>query len=153
MSRDTALVLALGLVALVVVAALGGGLLGGSVTTQVHPNDQPDPTAEGVVYLVREEAHRTILWFEFGTQHSIGVSFLVAAGCAATLDGGDRWPVDEPSCASDVDVDVEGEVWLMGRQADGQGLVGVIFEVSRECFDAVAVGVAWPPVAAVCSGD
>ena len=34
----------------------------------------------------------------------------------------------------------------MGRQADGQGLVGVIFEVSRECFDAVAVGVAWPPV-------
>ncbi len=153
MSRDTALLLALGLAALVVVAALGGGLLGGSVTTQVHPNDQPDPTADGVVYMVREEAHRSILGFEFGKRRSIGVSFLVAAGCAATLDGGDGWPGDEPSCASDVEVEVEGEVGLMGRQADGQGLVGVIFEVSRECFDAVAVGVAWPPVAAVCSGD
>ena len=41
----------------------------------------------------------------------------------------------------------------MGLQADGQGLVGVIFEVSRECFDAVAVGVAWPEVAAVCGRD
>ena len=151
MSRDTALLLALGLVALVVVAALGGGLLGGSVTTQVHPNDQPDPTAEGVVYMIREEANRSILGFEFGKRRSIGVSFLVAAGCVGTVGGGDGWPVDEPSCASDVDV--EGEVGLFGRQADGQGLVGVIFEVSRECFDAVAVGVAWPQVAAVCAGD
>ena len=152
MNRDTALILALGLVALVVLVALGGGLLGGSVTSGVvFHEEQPRATSDGVVYLLREEPHRRIVGFEFGKRHLIGVSFLVDDACAVQNAEDDRWPIATPECNSQVDV--TGDIELVGRESDGSAVVGVVFEVSRECFEGVAVADAWPDVATLCATD
>jgi hypothetical protein len=149
--RNAALVAVLGVAALLVVAAVAGGLVGGSVTTDVSHVEPPDFNADGAIYLEREEARSRILGFEFGRRYSIGVSFSVDAGCVESLGDDETWPSDAPLC--DSSVEVEGTVALTGRSADGNDRVGVVFEVSRECFEAVEIGDPWPEVAALCNGD
>ena len=144
-------ILALGLVALVALVAVGGGLLGGSVTSEVIFYEQPRATSDGVVYLLREEPRRRIVGFEFGKRHLIGVSFLVDGACAVQNAENDRWPIATPECESQVDV--TGDIELVGHESDGSALVGVVFEVSRECFESVAVADAWPDVATLCATD
>jgi hypothetical protein len=149
--RNAALIAAIALAALLAAAAIAGGLVGGSETIEFSQVEQPDVTADGVIFLEREEPRSRILGFEFGRRYSVGVSFSVAAGCVESLGDDATWPVDTPSCASDVELD--GDIELTGRSADGNDIVGVVFEVSRECFDAVEIGDPWPDVAALCSGD
>lgn len=150
--RTAALIATLVIAALVVVVAVGAGLVGGTTTTsEVVDVEQPDTTSEGVVYLERDEPRSRLLGFEFGHRYSLGVSFLVDADCIEQLDDDGSWPVDHPSCASSVEV--AGDIELTGRDSDGRGLVGVVFDVSRECFEAAEAGDRWSDVAAICSAD
>lgn len=151
MDRTAALIAALVVAALVVVVAVGGGLVGGTTTTEIIDIERPDPTSEGVVYLERDEPRSRILGFEFGHRYSLGVSFLVEAGCVEQLGDDVGWPIDHPDCAGGVEV--AGDIELTGREGDGRGLVGVVFEVSRECFEAAEVGDPWPDVATICGAD
>ena len=122
--------------------------------TEVQVTDTPqiEHPADGSAVVARLTASGGMApfgWQVVDPTHRVELQFLTGAGCAERLESGDPWPTSIPECSSDVEV--IGKVAAVGRTGTGQSLVGVEFEVSRPCFEALQLQVTWPPIPAECA--
>ena len=83
--------------------------------------------------------------------YRVQVEFLLAGECLSRLDFGASWPVDDPACVSDVQI--EGTIGGLGNAATGDTIVIVEREISEACFDALnaSSGGPWPPATDACT--
>ncbi len=153
MSREAATVLVLGGIALAVVLALALGL-GGTRSTSGGALFQPPatpPATGAVVYGLTTDSGLSILGLRLRpATYRVQVEFLVAGECLSRLDQGESWPVDDPACAGDVQI--EGTINGLGT-AFGDTIVNVEREISKACFDALnaSSGGPWPPATDACT--
>ena len=154
MSREGATVLVLGGIALAVVLALALGL-GGTRSTSGGALFQPPatpPATGAVVYGLTTDSGLSILGLRLRpATYRVQVEFLVAGECLSRLDQGESWPVDDPACAGDVQI--EGTINGLGRTAFGDTIVNVEREISKACFESLdaSSGGPWPPATDACT--
>ena len=144
--------------ALVVLVALGLGALGGSTSIETDEGSVAAPGEGGggvvfdedggVVFGQHESGGISLFGLELqGRDRWLSVGFVAPAECIERDAGGAEVVVASGVCAG---LPASGEVNGGGVTAQGVSWVTVRVDVSRECFEAVAVGEAWPSEAAGC---
>jgi hypothetical protein len=145
------------LVALIAVAVVVVALRPGTTETQVLPPlDIPDPAdaepGSGLVISRIRTGGTSIFGIEFGSfDHQLEVQLYAPPGCIETIRFGDHWPPGTPECATETVI--EGEFVSGGTASTGESIIGVLVDVSADCYDATARGAAWPLTAPECTAD
>jgi hypothetical protein len=106
----------------------------------------PDDNTLGDVEVIgkTQSGGNSIFGIHFGhVTYRVSVHVITAPGCFEAVNSGDRWPTSIEGCS--IETDIEGEIAGGGIAATGDSIIGVVFEVSRQCFDITAVGDMWPP--------
>jgi hypothetical protein len=141
-----------GVIALVIASAAAFGVFGVRSTTEV--DDAPPPSAPhsdgtGVVYGRRESGGMSFVGVRLAARdYTVDVAFVPPAGCVPTLDDDREMRLDATgSCAA---APASGPVAGSGRTPLGETLMIVRVKVSKECYEAVAPGRAWPLSTAEC---
>jgi len=106
----------------------------------------PDENNLGDVMVIgkNQSGGNSIFGIHFGhVTYRVSVHVIAAPGCFEAVNSGDRWPTSIEGCS--IETDIDGEIGGGGISATGDSIIGVVFEVSRQCFDITAVGDMWPP--------
>jgi hypothetical protein len=113
---------------------------------QTGPLDVESATAESpLVSSKLEEGGFRAFGITFSDPtYRVAVSFTAPAACAEALVRSTTWPVADGDCGPAGTI--SGELSGTGRTALGGAFVAVTFEVTGECFDAVAPGDVWGSV-------
>ena len=125
-------------------------------TAEVSVYDGPvadieSATADTAVVTFRtEEGGFSLLGITFAAPtYRIGVSFNTPPDCMEVISQSTTWPTGNASCGPPGGFSGVPEV--NGRTSTGDIVVTVIFETSKECFEAVAFGSIWNPDAPACA--
>ena len=132
--------------------ALGlGGMRSTSGPARVQPPATPPATGAAVSGLTTDSGLSIFGLRLHHAAYRVQVVFLVAGECLSRLDQGEGWPIDDPACAGDVQI--EGTISGLGRTAFGDTIVNVEREISKACFDALdaSLGGPWPPATDACT--
>jgi hypothetical protein len=137
--------LAVAVLAVVVVAALGVGFGGTQVT---EPTDTFDfvvadhSVGDGVVIEKARRGGFTVLGAAFRRpDHFVRVAFTLPHFC--DIDGAATWPTGESGCAGPLGL--AGTIAGSGITATGGPIVLVEVLVEPDCFTRIELGVSWPP--------
>jgi hypothetical protein len=141
-------VLAVAVLGFVVVAALVMGLRFTTTETGVLPPvTLPDPGEEPAAAVIvgrHQSGGMSFFGLSLGTiTRTLEVQFYAPPGCVDVIAQDEPWPIAHPACA--VDVPISGTISGRGIAPTGETIVSVAVDVSRDCYDAVALGDRWPP--------
>jgi len=133
------------ILAAVALAAMGTTRTETSRSSSVALGNPDDNNLGDVVVIGKSQSGgNSIFGIHFGhVTYSVSVHVIAAPGCFEAVNSGDRWPTSIEGCS--IEADIEGEIGGGGISATGDSIIGVVFEVSRQCFDITAVGDTWPP--------
>jgi hypothetical protein len=155
-SKEIKQVLAIAAGAVVIVLGVMT-LMGGSVTTEVHPPvDLPDPgelgpagTPAAVVVDLRQEQETSFFGLRKGeTRYVVGVQFYGPSACTGLITDDAAWPLPDLECSTEVPI--TGVATGVGIAATGEAVIVVYTDVPTECFDAINRGDWWPSDAPEC---
>lgn len=144
--NDGLLMLAGGVILVVVVAALGVGMLGTTVTSSEGPSRElpapPEDGSAGVVWDLRTIEGTSILGIKLQRdRREAHVAMVVNEECVRVSESGDEELAGGGACEN---LPARGEVVGGGTTEAGSRLVIVRVDVGRQCYEALTVGVAWP---------
>ena len=155
MSRDASIALVAGAIVVAIVVAAGLGAFATtstSTTTGAQPGqpvpDPPSDSSAGVIFDLHATGGQSI----FGVRLRSGtfvaqVGMIVPPECVVLDAAGNEELLTEGICAS---LPVQGELSGGGTTPEGLKLVFVRVEVSRPCFEALAIGDTWPAAVGAC---
>lgn len=153
MGRDIAAGILVVFMALIAVAALFFGALGGSSTiTYDDSASVPAPVNVngGLVYGKHETGGMRFLGFDFRSRERwLSVGFVAPPECLSVNDAGEQVVLASGDCAA---LPGSGLVQGGGTTVDRIEWVMVQVQVSQACYQAIGSGDAWPSDLAACSG-
>jgi hypothetical protein len=153
MSRDAGLAIVIGVIVLAVVVVVGLGAVGmTSTTVQSGPSTvvrtPPEDGSSGVVFDLRERQGQRFLGIRFSAdRHYASIALVVPPACIVEDADGKELLRDDGECA---DLPVRGELTGSGTTQEQGRLAIVNVEISRSCFEAIAVGEQWPTSIEAC---
>ena len=139
------------LVAIAAVAALAGGLVGGSEETHYTPSHEyvaeDHPVGEAVVVSKSQRGEFGIFGITIRQpEHFIRLTFTLPQTC--DIGDAELWPIADPSCTGPAGL--TGSIAGTGRTAAGEPLVTVEIPVDADCYAADELGTIWPTPLAAC---
>ena len=153
MDRDAPWLLLVGVLVVVVIAAVGVGALGQTrtVSESAGAGRIPDPAGDGsagVIMELRESGGFSLFGVTLGSRsYEAFVGFVAPAECVSQDETGHEALRSDGVCA---DLPARGEVSGNGTTADGLNLVIVTVDISKRCYEALAAGETWPVSTKVC---
>lgn len=139
------------LVVIAAVAALAGGLVGGSEEiqqTETHDFVAEDhPAGEAVVVTKRQIGGFSALGLTFSQpQHYVRVTFTLPASC--DVGDAEQWPIANPRCTGPEGL--SGSIAGGGQSWQGEPIVAVDVLVDSACYGAIELGMIWSPAPTAC---
>jgi hypothetical protein len=152
MSRDASIAIVVAVVFVAVLVAAGVGLSATKKTISSSGQAVTDPPSEGssgVVYGLQETPGFSIVGLRLRSSVYVAqVGFVVPPECISADESGVEQLLAVGSCA---DLPAHGELSGGGTTSTGLKLAIVRVEVSKRCYEALAVGTVWPPAAEECA--
>ncbi len=154
MNRDATLLIVLVVVVIVVLGVIGLGAFGTTRTIStsgpgVAFDAPPSDGSAGVVFDLHEESGQSIFGITFtSAKYKATVGVVAPDECLSQDESGQDVLSTEGECA---DLPVHGEVTGGGTTVDGGRLTIVSVDISKNCFEVLQVGDAWPPPEGACA--
>jgi hypothetical protein len=156
MSREVSVAIVVGAVLVAALVAAGVGL---SATTKtvtdsgpVQGGSIPDPPADsssGVIHGLQSTPGSRILGFRLrSSKYVVQVAFIAPPECLSTTGSGQEALLTSGDCT---DLPVLGEISGGGTTVTGLRLTIVSIHVTKQCYEALDVGGAWPSASEACA--